>query len=53
MPLTKVFGVPFEVSWMEELGSRSHDGVWGAVSGLCRALSECVSDVGNVPTGEV
>jgi len=53
--LAKAFGVLFEAPWMEVSGFRSLDGVLGAASGLCRALSECIygSNVGDVPTGEV
>ena len=53
--LTEAFGVLFEPFWMEASGFRSLDGVLGAVSGLCKALSECVygANVGDVPPGEV
>jgi hypothetical protein len=40
---------------MEASGFRSPDGVFGAVSGLCEALNECLygSNAGDVPFGEV
>jgi len=53
--LAKAFGVLFEAPWMEASSFRSLDGVFGAVCGLYKALSECVygSNVGDVPRGEV
>ena len=53
--LVSTFGVLCEAPWMEASRFRSLDGVLGAVSGLYKALSECVygSNVGDVPPGEV